>query len=231
MTGGMRSTGTHGMLHSIDMCRFRDRVAARRGLQYPELQEVTSLHRLVANVRSGIAPVLVLACGAHAGANGDEAIPVGGGRDDSNVSVAAASPSSSRESAPPSQGELGSNGPGTPETQRIGECSRLSTTARAVVLQAEQSAPQCEADTDCRSYDKSDLSVCWVDCNDEGWGGPARERAVRAAIQSDEVQRTCQQFTALGCVPLPPSCPPGVPVPDNFVGYQCVAQNCVAIYR
>jgi hypothetical protein len=143
-----------------------------------------------------------------------------------------APPSSPAPFEPPpafQQGTL-SNAP-VLETPAFFECSRLSAAAIAIVTQAERSVAQCETAADCRSYDLSDLEICWSVCGYSRFGGPAQERAVRAAIQHEDVQGSCADFKALGCTVLPPSCPQASPVPANFAGYQCNSQQCEPVLQ
>ena len=110
-------------------------------------------------------------------------------------------------------------------------CPQLSAAAAAIVTQAERSVPQCETAADCRAYSLSGLEICWSVCGDSNFGGPAQERALREARQSEELLNTCAEFRALGCTVQPPSCPLLPPPPDNLVGYECKSQRCEPVYR
>ena len=142
-------------------------------------------------------------------------------------------PSTPTPSEPPPAFQQKTVSPEAPilEPPEAPRCPQLSAAAVAIVTQAERSVPECETAADCRAFPVSDLERCWSVCGDIGFGGPARERAVREARQSEEVRNTCAEFRELGCEIQEPGCPLLSPPPGNFVGYECKSQRCEAVFQ
>jgi hypothetical protein len=111
----------------------------------------------------------------------------------------------------------------------IAECQNLANGARAVVLEAATSTPQCLTDTDCRAYETTDLQICWASC-ESGWRGSAdHERAIRAAIGSESVQANCGRFRELGCQLIALSCP--LSPQGRVIARPCVDHVCNITYE
>lgn len=138
----------------------------------------------------------------------------------------ASSESAGEPSDVPAEAELGTASTGA---GNFADCQNLVEPARARVMEAARSVPQCRTDADCRVYQTADLMICWDSCDRNWRGGAEHEKAVRTAIASERVQTTCGKFRELGCHPVPLSCvaPPSEPI----VGYACVAQACEEVYE